>query len=471
MRTPVNTVVASLALALVGCVPSTTVVRQPPAPKPLPTVIEPLEVDVARPHNGKIYIQTNRPAYVAIFDVVPERGVALVYPVSARQRRFVVSGLREVPVWWEPSRVTYHGAGVAARRSDPARYVYVLASDRPLRLSDEAFGNDYLYTTLGARVYRATNPYATMRALARQFLPPVAEEAWAEDAHAISRSYATERYRVVRVYCRDGSMYEVSAEFADRLWCGTRSRGVPGGPGREYDVDLTSDERPLRPDSVVGDNGRHLAVRSRGENGRGPARRVQEPPGWENRANGEDEKIKDEKVKEEKVKKEKVKNDSPGHAHEGNKPPRGSNGKSEGSDNRAQDAPTPRDAAVGTPTPMPRGPSRLPERASIPQAVAKAAKEAKAEKNREQGTGNRERSERADTADRAETPATKPQPKAESNAEPKAESNAEPKAEEKSQAPSDKRREPEKGRGKPNASDDKSAEKKSKDGSEAKPLT
>src|SRR5262245_61427096 len=173
MRTPVSTVVVSLVLALVGCVPSTTVVRQqPPAPRPLPTVIEPLEVDVARPHNGKLYIQTNRPAYVAVFDIVPERGVALVYPVSARQRRFVVSGLREVPVWWEPSRVTYHGAGVPARRSDPARYVYVLASDRPLRLTNEAFENDYLYDALGPRAYRATNPYATMRALARQFLQP-----------------------------------------------------------------------------------------------------------------------------------------------------------------------------------------------------------------------------------------------------------------------------------------------------------
>ena len=266
MRTPVTTVIVSLMLALAGCVPSTTVVRQPPpAPRPLPTVIEPLEVDVTRPHNGKLYVQTNRPAYVAIFDIVPERGVALVYPVSARQRRFVVSGLREVPTWWEPSRVTYHAAGVGARRSDPARYVYVLASDRPLRLTDEAFSDDYLYATLGARAYRATNPYATMRALARQFLPPVAEEAWAEDAHAMSRSYATERYRVTRVYCRDGSVYEVPSDFADRVWCGTRARSASTGPGRPYDVDLTSDERPMRPETVVGDNGRQLAVRSRGD--------------------------------------------------------------------------------------------------------------------------------------------------------------------------------------------------------------
>ena len=92
MRTPCNTVIATLALALAGCSSGVTVVRQPPAPGPVPVVIEALEVDIARPHNGKLFVQTNRPAYVAIFEIIPERGVTLVYPVSTRQRRFVVSG-------------------------------------------------------------------------------------------------------------------------------------------------------------------------------------------------------------------------------------------------------------------------------------------------------------------------------------------------------------------------------------------
>src|SRR5215471_6992404 len=128
MRTRRDHLVAVVALVLAGCMPaSTVVVRQPPPPTPVPVVIDPLEVDISRPHNGKLFIQTNRAAYVAIFEIVPERGVTMVYPVSARQRRFVVSGLRDIPVWWEPTRVTYRATGMSSSRSNPARYIYVLA--------------------------------------------------------------------------------------------------------------------------------------------------------------------------------------------------------------------------------------------------------------------------------------------------------------------------------------------------------
>jgi len=405
MRTPLTTVLTTLGLALAGCTSGVTVVRQPPPPRPVPVVIEPLEVDLARPHNGKIYVQTNRPAYVAVFDIIPERGVALVYPVSARQRRYVVSGLREVPVWWESSRVTYRAGGIVPSRSEPARYVYVLASDAPLRLPDEAFDNGYLYEALGPRAYRATNPYATMRALARQFLPNVAEEAWAEDAYGVSRSYATERYRVVRVYCRDGSMYEVPAEFGDRVWCGSRNRGVGNGPGRVYDVDLTSSERPVRPDSIVGDNGRRLAMRTRGENGRGPIRRVQEPPGFENRPNGRDDKAKDEPQ---------------GHAPPGNKP-----------------------GNV-------RRPALIPERVETQPSTENAVKP-------ETVVRKAEPDPKAETKTEIKNE-TKNEAKNEAKNEPKSET----KAEEKSESASDKRGGAEKGRGRPNASDDKTREKKSK---------
>ena len=103
MRSRRDRLAAVLALVLAGCLRQvgTVVVRQPPPPAPMPVVIEPLEVDVTRPHNGKIYVQTNRAAYVAIVEIVPERGATLVYPVSSRQRQFVVPGLRDVPVWWE----------------------------------------------------------------------------------------------------------------------------------------------------------------------------------------------------------------------------------------------------------------------------------------------------------------------------------------------------------------------------------
>src|SRR5688500_7706313 len=167
MRTPIATVTTALSLALIGCSPGgMVVVRQPPAPAPVPVpvvVMEPLEIDVARPHNGKVFVQTNRPAYVAIFEIVPDRGVTLVYPQSSRQRRFVVSGLREVPVWWQASRVTYNRG--SSSRSHPERYIYAIASDEPLRIPDAAFHGDGSFgERIGNRADRARTPSATMRA-------------------------------------------------------------------------------------------------------------------------------------------------------------------------------------------------------------------------------------------------------------------------------------------------------------------
>ena len=145
MRSRSKHLVAAVAVLLAGCTSGgTVIVRQPPPPAPMPVMIDPLEVDVTRPHNGKIYVQTNRAAYVAIVEIVPERGATLVYPVSGRQRQFVVTGLRDVPVWWEPTRVTYRGVGMSSR-SNPTRYIYVLASDEPLRIPAAAFRGGYLH--------------------------------------------------------------------------------------------------------------------------------------------------------------------------------------------------------------------------------------------------------------------------------------------------------------------------------------
>ena len=287
MRTRSNHLVAAVAVVLAGCSSGgTVVVRQPPPPAPLPVVIDPLEVDVTRPHNGKIYVQTNRAAYVAIVEIVPERGATLVYPVSARQRQFVVTGLRDVPVWWEPTRVTYRGVGMSSR-SNYTRYIYVVASDEPLRIPAAAFRDGYLHETLGNPDYRARNPYATMRAIARDFVAPVIDQRWAEDAYALAGSYGNERYQVTRVYCRDGSIYEVPADLADHVWCPAQPRDTWDGTGRVSTTEPTGSRRPpYRPDSVLTDNGRRVAVQPPPSPGRGPIQRVKEPPGWDNRANG-----------------------------------------------------------------------------------------------------------------------------------------------------------------------------------------
>jgi hypothetical protein len=259
------------AFTLGACAPgAVVVVRQPPPPPPPRPRIEPLEVTLGRPIRGHMIVQTNRPSYVALFEIVPDRGVALLAPAYAHQRTWVLVGLNWVPVSWSVQSALYYGR--PATTSVPARWVYAIASDEPLQLPDEAFRPGYLRRVLGPVAYRASNPYVTMRAIARAFVPAVVDEAWAEDAYAIPATHSSDAYRTVRIYCANRTVYEVPEEMAHRVWC-----PVQRAPGS-----TTVRSAPTRPDSVVATNGQRARRLPSSWPARTPIDRVQEPPRTEN---------------------------------------------------------------------------------------------------------------------------------------------------------------------------------------------
>jgi hypothetical protein len=498
MRIAIRSLTAIVGLTLVACSSGgVTVVRPAPVPTPAPVVyVEPLEIDIARPHQGKVFVQTSRAAYVAIFEIVPDRGVELVYPVSPRQRGFVIAGLREFPIWWEGSRVTYH-AGWSTSRAYPGRYIYALASDEPLRIPDAAYRTGYLRDVLGSRVYQSANPYTTMRALAREFVPEVHDEEWAEDMYVLSPSYATEYYRVTRVYCRGGTMYEVPSEFADRVWCPAYGRGGSYGPGRVTEVDPPGPRRPLaRPDSVVGDNGRHVATRTRGGNGRGPIDRVKEPTGPEPRDNGpvvnNDDRPGNGPVKQRPgVGPREIPRVVPNERTD-DQPPRGRGGEP-ADDHRAK----PKDNGDPKPSGNGEGKPNGHERKLIGQGEAKpndenegkqtGKGEAKPNGNGEAKSNSRDEPKSDSRAEPKADPRgesksdskaeSKPDQKAESKADQKSESGSDAKTESKPDASGSAKpqtsgetdAESKKGRGRPESKDEKPANGKSKQPREAKP--
>jgi hypothetical protein len=267
MRSTTRRLTALLAAVVLGaCAPGTVVVvRQPPPPPPRPR-IEPLEVTLGRPVRGHLIVQTNRPSYVALFEIVPDRGVALLAPAYSHQRSWVLVGLNWVPVSWSVQSALYYGR--PSTTSVPARWVYAIASDEPLHLPDEAFQPGYLRRVLGPVAYRATNPYVTMRAIARAFVPSVVDEAWAEDAYAIPATHSSDPYRTVRIYCANRTVYEVPEEMAHRAWC-----PVHRAPGSTIVRSV-----PTRPDSVVVSNGQRARRLPSSWPVRTPIDRVQEPP-------------------------------------------------------------------------------------------------------------------------------------------------------------------------------------------------
>jgi hypothetical protein len=269
MRTSLRhaaTLVASIVLAACSS-GNVYVVRRPaPPPPPPPPRIEPLEITLARPVRGQLVVQTNRPSYVALFEIVPDRGVALLAPSYAHQRTWMLAGLNWVPVSWKVQSTMYYGR--PSSTAVPARWVYAIASDEPLRLPDEAFHPSYMRRVLGPAAYRGTNPYVTMRAISRAFLPSVIDEAWAEDAYALAATYASDPYRTVRIYCANRTVYEVPEEVADRAWCPVNA---PSGG-------IIVRTAPTRPDSIVANTGQRMRRRMPETTPvRAPIDRVREP--------------------------------------------------------------------------------------------------------------------------------------------------------------------------------------------------
>ena len=279
MRSSLRILLAIAAFA--ACTPGTViVVREPvsnprpaprpaPAPTPAPAPLAPLEVDIGRPHRGQLVVQTNRPAYVALFEIIPDQGVTLVHPSSARERRFMISGPRRMPVWFDEARVTPAASRGVAHQ--PVRYIYALASDEPLNITDEAFHAAYLRRVLGPVTYRGAHPYSTMRAIAGRFAPNVRDEKWAEDVIVIDARRRAEPQHVARVYCPGGVVIEIPEEIADRAWCPGR-RGGPPAAGQP----VADEPPPTRPDSVKGNNGRRVQMRAHGNPGEQPRSRVRE---------------------------------------------------------------------------------------------------------------------------------------------------------------------------------------------------
>jgi hypothetical protein len=262
MRAPIVTILAAFALA--GCVsgtrtivvreyPAATPVPAPrpiPAPLPTPRRLAQLEVALGNPAAGKVPVQTNRAAYIAIFEIIPQQGVTLLHPSTPKQSRTVMSGLSWVSVVAGPAP-TAQRVSNSSRPRRAVRYIYALASDTPLRIPDRAIEPGYLEQLLGPAAFRAASPQAAVRAISRNFAPKVSDEQWAEDLFAVEPRNSATPPRVARVYCWNGRMYEVPEDMADRAWC-------PERPGQNDGGVMPT---PARPDSVVGNSGRRIGPR------------------------------------------------------------------------------------------------------------------------------------------------------------------------------------------------------------------
>ncbi|GAC1693119.1 MAG: hypothetical protein NVS9B3_11450 [Gemmatimonadaceae bacterium] len=240
--------VAALTAALVvaGCSSGTN-------NAPAPQRIEPLRVVLGRPVGEQIVVQTNHRAFLAVFEIVPRRGVVMIYPSTASERWVEMWGTSWLTYPWTAERAVYDVIDLPTARSQRTRYFYALAAESPLALPDAVFEPGYLSRSLGWEFFVAESPYPTMRTLSQRFLPRVPAHGWAEDVVVVPPVGRSGQSTIARVYCPGGQVYEAPEEMISRISCPyRRTRRAPTGPDAEpSDRPVTIARPPIHPDSVI----------------------------------------------------------------------------------------------------------------------------------------------------------------------------------------------------------------------------
>jgi hypothetical protein len=198
---------------------------------------------------GGISFQVNHPAYVALFEMNPGGGVSLLYPRFADDERAVYAGVHSVwRSWSHHDRHTWGGfaspisawGGRSGGLAQP-RIFYLIASERPLRVSSFIGRPLSLRAALGSSVYTAS-PYALMDDIARLVVPSYLDDDWTTD---VFLQWPEPPHQVVAplpthvIQCRDGRRYVVpwyvqscpqDAPTAPPLAWDTAAPPLPGEP-------------------------------------------------------------------------------------------------------------------------------------------------------------------------------------------------------------------------------------------------
>ena len=230
------------AAALSGCATSPRVQGVQPAGPP------PLRVWIGYPvGSSRVHpIFTNREAHVAMFEIIPGRGVTMVYPRSGAD--VFVSDAHYADLTVQPGRMFYHTDPFGHASVQP-RYYYAIASAAPLHLSR-------LLTSLGAtrhvlgRGYASYRPYDVIDRLTELLVPMQADEDWATDLFvdwpmpAMPRSVIATRL----IKCANGRVIEVAARYPYHGCPGDAELAVvasaPKPPVKELAIDSVIRRRP-----------------------------------------------------------------------------------------------------------------------------------------------------------------------------------------------------------------------------------
>lgn len=169
-----------------------------PRHRPLEARIAPGDVS-----SRQVRFHLSRPAYAAVFEVIPGGGVSVLYPTPADADRRLRSG------WHSPSGWARRGGWRDGFRTHyRPRYLYLVASERPLRVDRFARSPYALRQALGPNAFASHDPRRTMAMLDDLVLAGTFDQEWTSDVYV---QWPEERRReeLVAYRCSNGGVIHV----------------------------------------------------------------------------------------------------------------------------------------------------------------------------------------------------------------------------------------------------------------------
>lgn len=235
----------------------------------------PLQATIVAQIDRGFLLSVNRPAHLALFEVLPNQGASLIYPWMVQEQQPLESGsifAFEAPL--NPGRWLYRTNGSPYAVVSQPRYIFLVASEAPLPVRSFQQSPAGLRKTLGYSMFTSMNPYKVMDRLTEEIVPLQSDDEWSTDVFVDWGSVAPPRLAYRALTCADGRLLLVPAQFA-RL-----GLGCPGDALRATRVVDAMGERRVGTRTAHGARrGRPGDTEKRGTAGRGRIAEVDRPGG------------------------------------------------------------------------------------------------------------------------------------------------------------------------------------------------
>ncbi|MFL5575922.1 MAG: hypothetical protein ACJ79S_08150, partial [Gemmatimonadaceae bacterium] len=176
---PASLLRVGAVLSLAACAGRTPA----PAASPGSANDGPVAIRLFPPHGRTVSFSLNRPAYVAVFEVVPGQGVSLLYPAAYQYdpARPSDAGLNVALLApFNLGRTFYLASSSRASAARPS-FLYAIASESPLDIDEILRRPSELRSRIGVQAFARMLPDELMELIDRAVVPAQPDEAWATD--------------------------------------------------------------------------------------------------------------------------------------------------------------------------------------------------------------------------------------------------------------------------------------------------